>query len=751
MNATTLRFRPILAAMAAATVGLSACSLPIGDESTLGSTSVDPQNGATPGSNLQTQDIVFTSEHIETVGSCDLLLDRIKAEAIDRVGPWGFGGQFGYRRDFTTMEDDEMEGDAMESADSAATNRTSADASAPAVGADDSGGAPPPATATLAPSTTAAPTKEASETNRQEQEVDEADIVKTDGRRLVAVFDRHMNVIDVTGDEPVLAHSIELPDGTWGGEMFLSGDKALLMASGWIEQPLAGDASDVDRSWFGGSPIGRLLEVDLVSGDVGRILEFEGSYLSAREINDTIRIVLSAPADRFAFVHPSSEAAIDGATKANQAIIEDSTIEQWIPTYRIVDQGEEVTSGPIVDCRRVHLPNEFAGFGSVVVLTANLTNGLAIDDSLAVFTEAQTVYASTSRLAVATPRVHDPIPFAAPSELAPPDNDPDYQTTIHTFDITNPNFASYVASGKVRGHLLNQYSLSEFGGYLRVATTDGSPWSPERNSESFVTIFAEDGQELRATGQVGDLGKGEQIFAVRFLGTTAYVVTFRQTDPLYTVDLADPNNPRVLGELKIPGFSSYLHPLSDDLLLGVGTDGDEQGRTGGAVASLFDVSDLSDPQLISKLSLGPGINTRANGHSSTPVSHDARAFTQWQGTSLIPIGWWSYDPTEGREHNGSAVVLVEVARGNELRESGRVTHAEITQCYDHQKQEPYLVDSGASVPRDGDCWSYTPEIQRSVIVGDQLFTLSPAGAKVTRWSDLAPQTWISFPSAEEGF
>ena len=113
---------------------------------------------------------------------------------------------------------------------------------------------------------------------------------------------------------------------------------------------------------------------------------------------------------------------------------------------------------------------------------------------------------------------------------------------------------------------------------MRVATTASDPAS----TQSYVTVLTDDGKALTTIGQVDGLGKGERIYAVRFIDTVGYVVTFRQTDPLYTIDLSDPTKPRVVGELKITGYSAYLHPIGDGLLMGVGQDATDQGRRLGA-------------------------------------------------------------------------------------------------------------------------------------------------------------------------
>lgn len=742
-------------ASAVAVIGLAATAC----------TTADEDSSSTPVTDLDPSEIVLTSA-LDTVDDCDALLGRIKDEAVERVGPYGFdqGGPI-------ILEEAAAEAETALPADEAAGDAGSpAPSTTPANGRFDGDG------------------QEFSTTNTQERDVDEADLVKTDGRRLVTVSGNRIRVIDVERRTPELVTTIKLPDEFWGGELFLNGDTALLMTSGWTDVPFleSGIASD----WYPGSPTGRIMEIDLERGSIDRTLEFEGGYLSAREVDGSIRIVMSAAGNRFDFVYPSNPGAEEAAERANRELIESSTIDMWIPTFRIVEDGQTVREGPIVDCDRVYLPAEFAGFGSLVVLTVDIEDGLTINDSLSVFTDGQTVYASTERLAVATPR------WPEFDREGRPIGDDDYRTAIHTFDISEPDRTEYAASGSVRGFLLNQYSLSEYDGYLRVATTDGTPWD-SRESESFVTVLREDGRELRPVGQVGNLGRGEQIFAVRFLGDKGYVVTFEQIDPLYTLDLRDPENPTVEGELKIPGFSSYLHPYGD-YLIGVGTDGDEEGRTQGAVVSMFDVSDPSDPVRVDKLSLGPtAIDDHEFVDSYTPVSGDARAFNIWDDVAIVPVGWWSYVERPGsfEERNGSSAVLIRLGGDGRLTRIGAVSHPVVEECEgpipierevvegevgveleggsstgagldpdapDSESTDAESTDAEAEFvrpPDDGDeivveprpslpepefCFRFQPQINRSVVIGDNLYTISDHGVAVNDFDGLATVTWIPF-------
>lgn len=741
-------------------------------------TSSDDDPSATPTTDLSSDEIQLTSALV-TVDSCDALLDRLHTEGAERVGPYGFNGNgpfFGLDEFDVIAEDDAMEEEASadfdSSADSAVAQAAPTDGAArTSAGEADEGGG-----------------DAFSGTNNQEADVDEADLVKTDGSRLIVVSGNKLQIIDVTGDVPELVDTVTLPEEFYGGELFLQDDTALLMTSGWTAVPFLSTRA-ADTSWYPGSPTGRIMEIDLDAGEIETTMEFEGSYLSAREVNGTVRIVLTAAENRFNFVYPSGPGSEDTAEEANRRLIEESTIDMWLPTYRVTNDDGVVTEGPIVECDKVHLPSEFAGFGSLMVLTVDLgddgDDGLELNDSLSVFTDAQTVYASTERLAVATPRWPD---FDEDGELAEGD---DYRTAIHSFDISEPTSTSYAASGSVRGHLLNQFSMSEYRGYLRVATTDGNPWD-SRSSESFVTVLSESGGDLVQAGQVGGLGRGEQIFAVRFLGDIGYVVTFEQIDPLYTIDLSDPENPVTRGELKIPGFSSYLHPWGDDYVIGIGTDGDDEGRTFGAVASLFDVSDIDDPKLVDKIPLGPEAPDGFDWFdSSSPVSWDAKAFNVWEDTMIVPVSWWGYSERvdEFQELNGNAAALIRVVDGT-LTPVGRVGHPTIEQCEggpipleDGPAIEPtddsgIVVETEDGVETDGDassedaeasfarpdpaeeeepaadierapspeqyCWSFQPEIRRSVVIGEDLYTISDAGVAVNRFDGLDTVTWIPF-------
>ena len=557
-------------------------------------------------------DVVLTAGLVR-FDDCATLLDHLHEEYSARVGPWGFdgGGWFGPM----PMVEAEMD---MASDDMA-------EAAAPAQG--------------VATSATAAPVEgvDFSGTNVQELGVDEADIVKTDGRRIFTVSAGRLVVVDAASRGT--AGSVAVAEG-WGRELFIDGDSLLLITRS------TSDAADRSET---------VLQSIDVSGDTPEITQtvnVQGNYVSARSVDGIARVIMRYdPQWSFPFVFPQNETAEDVAETANRVAVLNSTLDDWLPHYT-VGSADSSTGSLMVPCDDVHAPSVFSGFGVTTVMSVPISGAFDPSSSTAVMAPGDTVYASTGSLYAATTRWVEADTF---------DDDDAWEeawrqrrTSIHRFDISGTQ-AVYEASGEVLGVIHNQFSLSEHNGYLRIVTTVGGPWGDE--SESQVRVLSTGGDVLTEVGAVGDIGRGEQVQSVRFVGDVGYVVTFRQIDPFYTIDLSDPANPRILGELKIPGFSSYLHPISDTMVLGVGSDADPDGRITGAKVSLFDVSDLAAPREVAVWTAPDGWND---------VGWDHRAFLWWAPESLavIPVTVWN---------DWSGAVVLRVADGT-ITEVGRVDH-----------------------------------------------------------------------------
>ena len=323
----------------------------------------------------------------------------------------------------------------------------------------------------------------------------------------------------------------------------------------------------------------------------------------------------------------------------------------------------------------------------VTVLTVGAAGPLALLDSDAILTDGETVYASPTAMYVATSRWPDPA-------LADDARAPRGSTLIHKLDTSDPSRTTHRASGAVPGFLLNQFSLSEHEGHLRAASTEEPDWwSPPgaeaAQSRSAVTVLGERDGRLVAVGRVGGLGRGERIYAVRFIGARGYVVTFRQVDPLYALDLSDPARPALRGELKIPGFSSYLHPVDDATLIGIGQAATEEGRPVGTQVSLFDVSDPAAPRRIARREL--------DGDWSEAES-DHHAVLYWPATGLLALPVTSYD-------DGGGAVGLNVSRASGITPIARVRHpgsAQVRRVARARRRPLHGVRRGHPRERPGD-------------------------------------------------
>lgn len=634
---------------------------------------------------------------LQEFDSCDAFLSHIKAEALERVGPYGLPGQ-GYWGGPILFG---VEEDAVAATTAAGDAGFARSAQVPQAGVD------------------------YSTTNVQEAGVDEPDIVKTDGNRILAIAQGRLHYIDLSSGAPVLTSSVDLPWG-WNQELLMVGDTAIVMAtaSRYDLQPrLATGMFAPDIAAY--SDISVFVQLDISdANDISVIdsLYVDGRYLSARMIGDTARIAFSSAPVGLDFVQPAG-GGLRGEQRAievNKDVIRESTLENWMPYYILEGpDGAVLDEGTLLDCESAFAPKVFSGFSMLSVLTVDLSEGIDPGAVTGVMSGGDTVYASQDHLYVATQQWLDWQTFDERDAVREAEA---MKTYIHKFDITDPTRTSYLASGEVDGFLLNQFAMSEHEGNLRVASTNVPTWwwwGDTRDSESRVDVLAQNGNELELIGTVGGLGEGEQIFAVRFQGDTAYVVTFRQTDPLYTVDLTDPTNPQVLGELKILGYSSYLHPLGDGLVMGVGQDADENGRVTGSQVSIFDVSDLANPQRLQQF-------TFASGYSEAEYDH--RAFLHWapSGLTVLPVQWWEYDDDYELESAFVGAVALD-ASAEAIVEVGTVQHLD-----DDLKGDEFYE------------WSWAAQIRRSLVVGDTLFTLSERGLMGSALDTLEQQVFIEF-------
>ncbi|HZE67572.1 MAG TPA: beta-propeller domain-containing protein [Sporichthyaceae bacterium] len=486
-------------------------------------------------------------------------------------------------------------------------------------------------------------------TNVQERDVDEPDVAKVDGNRVLTLTGGKLNVVDTSGRKPVLRGSLAFTDsGSYPSEMLvLPGHRALVISSGWSQvQPYAVEDGPARKFIVRPGPQGNeqlVLTLVDVSGKptVLRTDKITGHYISARLHDGSVRVVLGSQ-PRIAFSQPGPNEPEATATARNQAAVRTAKATDFLPARQILDAAGKVTSdGPLLGCTDVRRPYRPSGLGIISVLTLDTTTGDAQftrATGTGVVGNGELVYASANRLYVATTeggwQPHPEMAARPVPEVGTRPAQPDERrTAIHAFDVTGRAVSRYLGSGAVPGYLLGRWAFSEQDGYLRVATTTGQPWATQegQTSQSSVVVLAERPNGLRWVSVLSGLGQGETIRAVRWFGDLAAVVTFRQTDPLYLVDLSDPARPRLRGELKTPGFSAYLHPTGDGGLLGVGHSADEQGRITGLQAQQFNIANPAKPTRTDVLALGQGW---------TSVESDSRAFTYLTASRLAVIPAW---------------------------------------------------------------------------------------------------------------
>jgi uncharacterized secreted protein with C-terminal beta-propeller domain len=526
------------------------------------------------------------------------------------------------------------------------------------------------------------PAEAYSGTNVQEQGVDEPDMVKTDGRRIVVVDDGVLRVIDPVSRAET--GRLKLGDQAFSAQVLLSGDRALVL----ISSPGYGVLERRIR------PLGSRPEVLLVdlSGAPRLISRYrgEGTLVDARQNGSVARVVLSStPKIRL----PLSGESPDGSLRQSRAAIGAAPLDAWLPGWEVTT-GATTTKGRL-DCGAVSRPASFSGTSMLSVLTFDL-NAPALDDGspVGLVTDGDTVYGTPTSLYVANNQrwrlnavgesaaVGGSATFVAPAQ----------NTEIYRFALSGSAKPVFTSSGIVPGLLLNQYAMSEWDGHLRVATTDAT------ESASAVRVLHEQGGKLAQIGEVGGLGKGERIYAVRFIGPRGYVVTFKQTDPLYSLDLSDPAAPRVTGTLKITGYSAHLQPVGADRLVGIGQEASSRGRQLGMQISLFDVADAAHPRRLDQQHV-PGGQSEAE--------FDPHALLWWPATGLLVV------PVADASTSGSLALRV---TGDRLQPAA-------------QLQAP----NSPGAP-----------IRRSLVVGDVLWSVTDTGVLASDLSTLDQVGWVPF-------
>lgn len=594
-----------------------------------------------------------------------------------------------------------------------------------------------------APSTSAgnsarsAPTS-VSKTNNQVANVDEADLVKTDGLFIYLAQASEFRIVSAwPAAAAALSSRLEL--GGTAKKLFVEGDRALVYVSvprssgqeqaAWMRTSGSDCTYGYGCDFSGDGTATKIVLLDIsdrAAPKLLRTIDMPGSLIAARRIGTTVHTVASIgelTVPGLESYYTGCRGILDGAALAtelqtieemrlsNEAKIAAATFDVGV----LARQGDAVIGR--LDCSDFYRETQADGSGVTSVLSLDMASD-ATPTLANVISRAGAVYASESSLYMSVPhrRVAGYGWYDSIAE--------DEASTVHRFRIgIEPTQTTYLASGIVPGHVLNQFAMDEHKGVLRIATTRGQV--PDPNVESVLSVLQQSGPALNVIGQVDHIAPTEDIRSVRFQGERGYVVTFKKTDPLFVLDLADPANPSLVGELKIPGFSTYMHPLDANHLLALGYEADDQGSFAyfnGIQLQIFDVTKPTEPALLHKKVYG----TRGSS-SSALTDHLGFTFLADRGLLALPV---SICEGGGNGQYGSlsfsGVVAIDVSLQSGFAELGRL-------------EEPYPAEQ-TGFQYGGACSDWWTDsnsvVRRTVVLDDFLYAVSESRVRIQNLTSL---------------
>ncbi len=522
-------------------------------------------------------------------------------------------------------------------------------------------------------------------------------------------------------------------------------------------------------------PVTKVTILNLVgtTATVAREAYFEGGYKTSRRVNAHVRAVLqgghhgpslptwvSKPSAKIMYtssgITEESKAIMIGDLEAlrskNLAKLAAAKYADWLP-FEFERTGAKVTAS-LPSCSGFYVPTVGSTTWGMTTVAALEMTGTAAPKTSSILGQADVVYGSTDALYLSGHAYVDMpmwgwgggVVSSGTAEVGPstppsagsgsvgtrtvPVKPPPFawksltRSHIHKFDFkADPTFPSYLGSGSVDGTVLNQFSMDEHNGNLRVATstqfTNGSEWKQNNR----LTVLGQSGYKLAKVGSIPSLAEGERIYSARFMGGKGYIVTFRQVDPLFSLDLTNPAAPVVTGELKIPGFSEYMHPIGPNHLLTIGRDTKTDPVTGrtttnGLALQIFDVTNPTAPALAHKFVYSPA----SYGYSEAESNH--KAFTWFAERNLLAFPY--YSSGAGGTKSGLEIFRVNTATG--FQRLGAIDHSPLVKT------------------PSGFCGYWDPAVRRGIFLENIAYAVSYGGIVAKDVNDLgSPGTTLSLP------
>lgn len=564
-----------------------------------------------------------------------------------------------------------------------------------------------------------------SQTNVQVEGVDESDTIKNDGKYIYMIEKNSVRIFEAYPPESLSAFDVfSFPDKQFvPQELYIFDGKLVVIGNTYFTELEQGSEKIAPRDYFVPYQYRTKMYVYDVKNpaipSLVRESEFDGNFVSSRRIKDHVYLVTS--------VYPS------------YYILKDHPVEDVIPQYKDSLTG---ASGPVVTCSDIsYFPRyQTPSFLVVASIPLDSTEGNTIEREVYMGASADTVYSSLENIYVSLPQYNYDenvrYDMFAPSIM-------EASTSIYQFKLTDGK-VSFSGRGEVPGTVLNQFSMDENGDDFRIATTTREGWSMRGNTlKNHLYILDRNNLET-IRGKIENIAPGEQIYSVRFVGDRAYMVTFKNTDPFFVIDVSDGAQPKILGKLKIPGFSDYLHPYDENHIIGFGketvdsmTIADDSSESElitppsesgfawyqGMKMAVFDVTDVSNPKEMFKEVIGD-----RGTDSELLHNHKALLFDKTKGLLAFPVTVAEIKDKNavhtGGEYGvptfiGAYVYKLDLTDGFTLR--GKITH----------------LDSGEFI-KGAEYW-YPSErvIERVLYIGDYLYTVSHGMIKVNRLNDLA--------------
>lgn len=553
-----------------------------------------------------------------------------------------------------------------------------------------------------------------STTNIQETGVDESDLIKNNGDHIFMLSGDNVHVLAATPpDAMVEVAVIRVAPGA--STMYLRGNTLVVLSQrysywyggGWAEvMPAQGSAGVTAQSVTADLAVMpavdetqttvTILDVaDPANPVLKKAVQFEADLANSRMIGAKLHLVMTAQ-PRLPDV--LTNAAIDAMS-----------LDEWIPDVHVVDGDGSVSSGDVVGWDGALRPEEPNGYGLTIVATLDVDDLEAELSTTAVTANVGTIYASTQSL------------YLTDTQYTWTTRSSRTDTMIHKLEFTDTG-TRYMASGLVPGRPLNQYSLGEHEDYLRIATTN-EQFSTNRNDvSSGVYVLGDNNGALETVGKVENIAPGETIYSARFVGDRGFLVTFRRVDPLFTMDLSEPTDPRIVGELKVPGYSDHIQMLGDHHLLTIGRNAEEVGDFAwvqGVLLTIFDVSDMANPQILKIGDTEARVEIGGRGTYSEANSNP-KAFNYFASKNVLAFPIDLYDgQTRGAEvgnHAFTGLYVYRVTVENGFEFLGRIASAE--------------------GPTGNGCFRGYYGVTRGVFIDDFVYSVTAHGAKVASLADV---------------